>query len=186
MKMVSGPLTSTAVPRDDHENVGVCRCHFGTHSSALDLKIMFPVKLIVISFEYEGKNFDQSLCRWVLDFSFLPNFLTCLDAIFMRNIGIKGNEIHGVCRVEMGPGHLAFLGNMLCPLSRTAGFEHELADVNQQTLIFFREMAIGRNYGAARVAGFVCFGEEIESACFRLVNKQVIYSKTSHYENMPI
>ena len=35
-------------------------------------------------------------------------------------------------------------------------------------------MAIGRNYGAARVAGFVYFGEEIESACFKLVNKQVI------------
>ena len=35
-------------------------------------------------------------------------------------------------------------------------------------------MVIGRNYGTARVAGFVYFGEVIESTCFRLVNKQVI------------
>ena len=74
----------------------------------------------------------------------------------------------------MGPGHFASSGNLLCPLNRTADFEHEVADANQQTPIFFRGMAIGRNYGAARVAGFVYFGEEIESACFRLVNKQVI------------
>ena len=40
---------------------------------------MFPVELKVIAFEYEGQKFDQSLCRWVLDFSFLPNFLADLD-----------------------------------------------------------------------------------------------------------
>ena len=44
---------------------------------------MFPVELKVIAFEYEGQKFDQSLCRWVLDFSFLPNFLASLDAILM-------------------------------------------------------------------------------------------------------
>ena len=34
-------------------------------------------------------------------------------------------------------------------------------------------MVIGSNYGASRVAACV-FWEEIESACFRLVSKQVI------------
>ena len=29
-------------------------------------------------------------------------------------------------------------------------------------------MAIGRNYGATRVAGFVYFGEEIESMIFKI------------------
>ena len=38
---------------------------------------------------------------------------------------------------EMGPGHLASSGILLCPLSRTADFEHEVADANQQTLISF-------------------------------------------------
>ena len=38
--------------------------------------------------------------------------------------------------MEMGPGLFASSGNMLC-LSRTADFEHEVADANQQTLIFF-------------------------------------------------
>ena len=56
---------------------------------------MFPVELKVIAFEYEGQKFDQSLCRWVLDFSFLPNFLACLDTILMGNIGIEGSDIHG-------------------------------------------------------------------------------------------
>ena len=39
--------------------------------------------------------------------------------------------------MEMGPGHLASSGNLLCPLSRTADFEHEVAGANQQTLISF-------------------------------------------------
>ena len=38
--------------------------------------------------------------------------------------------------MEMGPGHLASSGNLLCPVSR-ADFEHEVADANQQTLISF-------------------------------------------------
>ena len=56
---------------------------------------MFPIELKVIAFEYEGQKFDQSLCRWVLDFSFLLSLLACLDAILMRNIGIEGSDIHG-------------------------------------------------------------------------------------------
>ena len=40
--------------------------------------------------------------------------------------------------MEMGPGHLVSSGNLLCPLSRTADFEHEVADANQQTLISFQ------------------------------------------------
>ena len=76
--------------------------------------------------------------------------------------------------MEMGPGHLASSENMLCPFRRTADFEHEVAGAYQQTLIIFRGVAIGRNYGTARVAGFVYFGEEIESTCFRLAHKQVI------------
>ena len=76
--------------------------------------------------------------------------------------------------MEVGPGHHASSGNLLCPLSRTADFEHEVADANQQILISFPWDGHCRNYRAARVAGFVYFGEEIESACFRLVNKQVI------------
>ena len=39
--------------------------------------------------------------------------------------------------MEMGPGHLAFSGNLVCPLSRTADFEHVVADANHQTLISF-------------------------------------------------
>ena len=45
--------------------------------------------------------------------------------------------------MEMGPGLLPSSGNLLCPLSRTTDFEqghdfeHEVADANQQTLIFF-------------------------------------------------
>ena len=53
------------------------------------------VEIKVIAFEYEGQKFDQSLCRWILDFSFLPNFFACLDAILMGNIGIEGSDIHG-------------------------------------------------------------------------------------------
>ena len=34
--------------------------------------------------------------------------------------------------------------------------------------------ALAETMGPARVAGFVYLGEEIESACFRLFNKQVI------------
>ena len=56
---------------------------------------MFPVELKVIAFEYEGQKFYQSLCRWVLDFSFLPNVLACLDTILLGNIGIEGSDIHG-------------------------------------------------------------------------------------------
>ena len=33
--------------------------------------------------------------------------------------------------MKMGPRHLASSGNLLCPLSRTADFEHEVADANQ-------------------------------------------------------
>ena len=39
--------------------------------------------------------------------------------------------------METGPGHLASSGNLLCPLNRTADYEHEVADANQQTLISF-------------------------------------------------
>ena len=39
--------------------------------------------------------------------------------------------------MEMGPGQLASSENLLCLLSRTADFEHEVADANQQTLISF-------------------------------------------------
>ena len=39
----------------------------------------------------------------------------------------------------------------------------------------FRWVAIGRNYGTARVVGSVYLWEETESTCFRLVNK-VIFS----------
>ena len=45
------------------------------------------------------------------------------------------------CRVEMGPGHLASSGNLLCPLRSTAGFEHEVTDANPQTLDIF---SVGR------------------------------------------
>ena len=45
---------------------------------------------------------------------------------------------------------------------------------NSNCKLALRGIAISRNYGAARVASFVYFGEEIESTCFRLVNKQVI------------
>ena len=44
--------------------------------------------------------------------------------------------------MEMGPGHLASSGNLLCTLSRTADFEHEVADANQQTLISFPLMQL--------------------------------------------
>ena len=56
---------------------------------------MFHVELEVVLFEYKGQTFDQNLCRWVLDFSFLLNLLACLDAILMRNIGREGNDIQG-------------------------------------------------------------------------------------------
>ena len=39
--------------------------------------------------------------------------------------------------MEMGPGHFASSGNLLCPLSRTADFEHEVTGADQQTLISF-------------------------------------------------
>ena len=39
--------------------------------------------------------------------------------------------------MEIGPGHLASSGNLLCPLSRTADFGHAVAGANQQTLISF-------------------------------------------------
>ena len=39
--------------------------------------------------------------------------------------------------MEIGSGHLASSGNPMCLLSRTADFEHEVAGVNQQTLISF-------------------------------------------------
>ena len=42
----------------------------------------------------------------------------------------------GGCRVEMEPGHLAFSGSLLCPLSRTVDFKHDVADANPQTLIY--------------------------------------------------
>ena len=52
---------------------------------------MFHVELKIVAFEKnDGQKCNQSLCRWVLDFSFLPNFLACLDVILMRNIGIEG------------------------------------------------------------------------------------------------
>ena len=38
----------------------------------------------------------------------------------------------GGCRVDIGPRHLASSGNRLCPLSRTADFEHEVAGANQK------------------------------------------------------
>ena len=56
---------------------------------------MFPVELKVVAFEYEGQKFDQSLCSRVLDFSFLPSLLACLDATLMRTMGIEGSDIHG-------------------------------------------------------------------------------------------
>ena len=56
---------------------------------------MFPVELRVVAFEYEGQKFDQCLCKWIFDFSFLSNLLACIDAILMRNIGIEGSDIHG-------------------------------------------------------------------------------------------
>ena len=56
---------------------------------------MFPVEFKVVAFEYECQNFDQSPCRWVLDFYFLPNLLTCLEVVLMKNIGIEGIDIHG-------------------------------------------------------------------------------------------
>ena len=79
-------------------------CHFVTHSSALDLEIMFPVELKVVAYEYEDQKFDQGLCRWVLDFSFLPKLLACLDAILMRNIDISMETR----RVSSGNGAWAF------------------------------------------------------------------------------
>ena len=33
--------------------------------------------------------------------------------------------------MKMGPGHLASSENRLCPLSRTADFEHEVAGANK-------------------------------------------------------
>ena len=44
----------------------------------------------------------------------------------------------------------------------------------------FRGVAIGRNYGTARVAGFVYFWEETKSTYFRLVKKQVISVLLAH------
>ena len=56
---------------------------------------MFPVELKVVVFECECRRFDQSPCKWVLDFSFLQNLLACLDAVLMSYIGIEGSDIHG-------------------------------------------------------------------------------------------
>ena len=158
-----------------HENVGVCRYHFSTHSSDLGLEIMFPVELKVVAFEYEGQKFDQSLCRWVLDFTFLPNLLACLDVILIRNIGdreVRGKWHpwkQGGCRVEMGPWHLASSGNLLCLLSRTADFEHEVADVHQQTLTSYPWDGHWQKLWDG--PGCRMFWGGIESTCFRLVNK---------------
>ena len=38
--------------------------------------------------------------------------------------------------MEMEPGHLASSGNLLCPLSRTADFEHEVEDAEGSVVGF--------------------------------------------------